>query len=114
MRAYTIKINIFVVNTYDYGIIYGIGDFMNNSKKLQDDAAKHRGFVSSAEQAWLEESDYERLQSIINTTSKQIAENMIKAFNTFDIGRSCPHKETVKKYVLTSHYYVCKACGEEV
>lgn len=87
---------------------------MSNSKKLRDDAAKHRGFVSSGEQAWLEESDYERLQSIINTTSKQVTENMIKAFNTFDIGRSCPHKETVKKHLLTSYYYVCKACGEEV
>lgn len=87
---------------------------MNNSKKLQDDAARHRGFPKSGEQAWLEESDYELLQRVIISASKENTKHLIDAYNSFNIDRGCSHKETVKKHLLTSHYYVCKACGEEL
>lgn len=85
---------------------------MNNSNKLKEDIKKHNGTAWA--KAWLEESEYKHIQDILNITSKQIAENMIKAMNYSNPNKDCTHKETIKKYLLTSHYYICKACGEEV
>jgi hypothetical protein len=92
---------------------------MSNSKKLRDDAAKHRGFVSSGEQAWLEESEFEQAcikvaKGLIKGTISQGIEPLYSNHYDRKERTTCSHKETVKKHLLTSHYYVCKACGEEV
>jgi hypothetical protein len=93
---------------------------MSNSKKLQDDAARHRGFEKAIKDAVHPMNvigvDYSKTphDRTVYVKMSQPIEFIEVNINISDIGKSCPHKETVKKYVLTSHYFVCKACGEEI
>jgi hypothetical protein len=112
---------------------------MSNSNKLQDDAAKHRGFEKAVKDganpmglnypSISQEAINELKKAWINLSKGGITFKtpVIAGFfsdgelhpvttdrHCFTKTRECSHEETIKKQLLTSFYHVCKACGEEI
>lgn len=90
---------------------------MSNSKKLQDDAARHRGFEKAIKDAVHPMNvigmDYSK-DPHDRTVYIQLSRPIESINVTVEISDLCSHKETVKKQLLTSFYHVCKSCGKEV